>query len=63
MDGRQINKGKIFKYLGRMITEEYDNLPAMELQLKKAQATWGRVGKILKKKTRSKPKVMATFTK
>ena len=63
MGGRQINKVKIFKYLGRMITDEDDDLPAMELQLKKARGAWGRIGKILKKKTKSNPKVMATFYK
>ena len=35
LDGRQINKVKIFKYLGRMITDEDDDLTTMELQLKK----------------------------
>ena len=48
--GTKIKKVKSFKYLGRMITETDDDLGAVELQLKKARMTWGRMSKILKKR-------------
>jgi hypothetical protein len=39
-----------FKYLGQIITEIDDDLPAVETQIKKARQIWTRISKILKKK-------------
>ena len=52
-----------FKYLGRIITDTNDDLEAIDLQLKKARMTFGRIGKIIKKKTKGSPKTMAIFYK
>ena len=52
-----------FKYLGRIITNDDNDLPAVEYNLCKARATWGRIGKIIKRKTNSNPKVLAVFYK
>jgi hypothetical protein len=38
-----------FKYLGRLITNNENDLPAVKRQITKAQATWGRIGKIIHK--------------
>jgi hypothetical protein len=44
-------------------TDNDDDLPAVERQINKARATWGRIGKVIKKKTDANPKVLATFYK
>jgi hypothetical protein len=36
-----------FKYLGRVLSYDENDVPAMRRNLKKARATWGRVSKIL----------------
>ena len=36
-----------FKYLGRIMSHDDNDIPAMRRNLKRAQATWGRVSKIL----------------
>jgi hypothetical protein len=61
--GKKIKKVTNFKYLGRIINNEDEDLPAVEKQLMKARMTWGRIGKLLKKKTKSNPKVMSIFYK
>jgi hypothetical protein len=45
LDGNDIKAVNEFKYLGRIIDNNDDNLKAVENQLKKARATWGRIGK------------------
>jgi hypothetical protein len=39
-----------FKYLGRIITNNDDDLPAVEVQIKKSRKVWARINKILNKK-------------
>jgi hypothetical protein len=63
INGIAIKKVKSFKYLGRMLTETDDDLEAVELQLKKARMTWGRMCKILQKKTNGNPRIMSIFYK
>jgi hypothetical protein len=46
----KITRTSSFKYLGRIITENDDDLPAVEEQIKKARIVWARINKILKKK-------------
>merc|ERR1712086_342394 len=36
-----------FKYLGRILSHDDNDIPAMRRNLKRARATWGRVSKIL----------------
>jgi hypothetical protein len=36
-----------FKYLGRVLSHDDNDVPAMRRNLKKARATWGRISKIL----------------
>jgi hypothetical protein len=62
-DNQPVNKVRQFKYLGRIITDDDDNLPAVERQIGKARATWGQIGKVIRKKTNANPKVLATFYK
>lgn len=58
-----MKREKRFKYLCKIITENDDDLLTVEPQLKKVRATWGKIGKIWKKKTSSNPKVRSTFCK
>jgi hypothetical protein len=61
IDNQPLKKVKQFKYLGRIITEDDNDLPAVERQIAKVNTTWGRIGKIIQKKTNSNPKVLSTF--
>jgi hypothetical protein len=58
-----ISRTSSFKYLGRIITSKDDDLPAVVTQIKKARQIWARVSRILKKKTNSNIRIMATFYK
>jgi hypothetical protein len=51
-----------FKYLGRVIKNNDDDWSAVNQNVKKATATWGRVCKILSKEE-ANPKAMATVYK
>ena len=63
LNNNDIKKVNDFKYLGRIIDDTDDDLKAVENQLKKARATWGRIGKILKIKTDSNIRIMSIFYK
>jgi acetyltransferase-like isoleucine patch superfamily enzyme len=54
---------KNFKYLGRIINESDDDLPAVENQPKKARQVWARISRIIEKKTNCSIKIMSTFYK
>ena len=47
---------KQFKYLGRILSDNDDDMIAIEKQLMKAKMVWGRIGKIIKKKNKRKSK-------
>jgi hypothetical protein len=51
-----------FKYLGRMMAQDNNNIQAMQHQLHKAQGTWARVGQILRRENVA-PQVAAKFYK
>ena len=63
VSGEKINRVKQFKYLGRILSDDDDDIYAVEAQLKKARMTWGRIGKVIKKRARSNPKLMSMFYK
>jgi hypothetical protein len=46
----EISRKKSFKYLGRIINDSDDDLPAVENQLWKVRQVWARISKIIKKK-------------
>jgi hypothetical protein len=46
---------KVFKYLGRMIAQDDDDIQAIRAQLQKARATWARVGQVLWTENASPP--------
>jgi len=62
VNGVPIKTVREFKYLGRMLEDNDDDLPAVERNLKRARQKWGRISRILSKKS-ARPKAMATFYK
>jgi hypothetical protein len=59
----QIKKVDQFKYLGRIITTNDNDLQAVEQQLGNARKIWGRIGKLIKKCTNNNPKVLSAVYK
>jgi hypothetical protein len=53
---------EVFKYLGCLLAQEDDNIQAICAQLRKAHATWARVGQVLRNENVS-PHIAATFYK
>ncbi len=43
-----LKRVKVFKYLGRMMAQDDDDIQAIRAQLRKARATWARVGQVLR---------------
>jgi hypothetical protein len=46
---------EVFKYLGRMMAQDDDDIQAIQAQLQKARATWARVGEVLWSENASPP--------
>ena len=61
--GNNIKSVKEFKYLGRILDYKDDDMKALDNQLTKARAVWGRIGKILKKRVDSNIRIMSIFYK
>ncbi len=53
---------EVFKYLGRFLAQDDDNIQAICAQLRKARATWARIGHVLRNENVS-PHITATFFK
>ena len=53
---------EVFKYLGRLLAQDDDNIQAIRAQLRKARATWGHVGQVLRNENAS-PRIAAKFYK
>jgi hypothetical protein len=62
INGRPIKCVKEFKYLGRILDDNDDDLPAINRNLNRARWKWGSIGRILSKEN-ANPKSMATFYK
>jgi hypothetical protein len=60
--GNALDKVKVFKYLGRMMAQDDNDVQAVRHQLRKARGTWARVGKVLRSKNTT-PRVAAKFYK
>ncbi len=53
--GDVLERVKVFKYLGRMMAQDLDDIQAIRAQLRKACATWARVGQVLRSENASPP--------
>ena len=60
--GDVLEQVEVFKYLGRLLAQDDDDIQAIRAQLRKARATWARVGQVLRSKNAS-PRVAAKFYK
>jgi hypothetical protein len=58
--GDVLERVEVFKYLGRLLAQDDDDIQAICAQLRKARATWARVGQVLWKENAS-PRVAAKF--
>ena len=58
--GDVLERVEVFKYLGRLLAQDDDDIQAIRAQLRKARATWARVGQVLRSKNAS-PRVAAKF--
>ncbi len=58
--GNVLKRVKVYKYLGRMMAQDDNDAQAIRVQLRKARATWARVGKVLRGENTS-PTVAAKF--
>jgi hypothetical protein len=57
-----LEKVEIFRYLGRMMAQDDNNVQAVRHQMRKAWGTWARVGQVLRSKNTT-PRVAAKFYK
>ncbi len=62
IDGEVLQRVEVFKYLGRLLAQDDDNIQAIRAQLQKARATWAWVGQVLRNKNVS-PHIATTFYK
>ncbi len=53
---------KVFKYLGRLLAQDDDNIQAVRQRIRKAWGVWARVGQVLRKENVA-PHVAAKFYK
>ena len=58
--GTQMRAVTEFKYLGRVLTNTYDDWPEVAFNIRKAQANWGRLARILGREG-ADPKVSHIF--
>ena len=62
VEGEVLEKVESFKYLGRILAQDNDDIRAVRSQIKKARAIWARVGQVLQAEN-TPPKVSAMFYK
>ncbi len=60
--GDALEKVEVFKYLGRMMAQDNNNVQAVRHQLHKSRGTWVRVGQVLRSKNAT-PRVATKFYK
>ena len=60
--GDVLERVKVFRYLGHLLSQDDDNVRAMRSHLCKARGTWARVGQVLRREN-APPRVSAKFYK
>ena len=58
--GKEIERVRHFRYLGRILTEDDNDTPCIDFNLKKARGQWNSIAKILKREG-ANAKCMARF--
>ena len=62
VEGEVLEKVESFRYLGRILAQDDEDVRAVRSQIKKARGTWARVGQVLQADN-TPPKVSAMFYK
>ncbi len=57
-----LEKVELFRYLGRILAQDNDDIRAVQSQIKKARGIWAQVGQVLQADN-TPPKVSAKFYK
>ena len=60
--GEALKWVEVFKYLGRLLAQDDDDLQAIRNQMRKARGTWARVGQVLRAEN-VPPRIAAKFYK
>ena len=60
--GEALEQVEVFKYLGRLLAQDDDDLQAIRNQMRKARGTWARVGQVLRAEN-VPPQIAAKFYK
>jgi hypothetical protein len=60
--GEALERVEVFKYLGRLLAQDNDDLQAIRNQMRKARGTWARVGQVLRAEN-VPPRIAAKFYK
>ncbi len=60
--GEALDQVEVFKYLGRLLAQDNDDIQAIRAQMRKARGTWARVGQVLRAKN-NPPRIAAKFYK
>ncbi len=60
--GNMLERVEVFRYLGRLLSQDDDDIQAVRSQLRKVRGTWARIGQVLRKENAS-PRVSAKFYK
>ncbi len=60
MHGDVLEKVKVYRYLGRLMLQDNDNVQAIQSQLQKAQGMWARVRQVLRREN-APPRTSAKF--
>ena len=58
VEGEVLEKVELFRYLGRILAQDNEDVRAVRSQIKKARGTWARVGQVLQADN-APPKVSA----
>jgi len=60
--GDMLERVEVFKYLGRLLAQDDNNIQAIRAQLQKARTSWAHVGQVLRAEN-VPPRVAAKFFK
>jgi hypothetical protein len=60
--GDLLEQVEVFKYLGRLLAQDNDDVPAVRQQIRKARGTWARISQVLRRENAA-PRVAAKFYK
>jgi hypothetical protein len=63
VNGEALERVEVFKYLGRLLAQDDDDIQGIRAQLRKARGTWARVGQVLRRRMKPLLGVRQSFIK